>query len=144
LEDADLFFGSTLDNGSWDTAVWRFGSGSGLGAAADFFRFFDPDGLPFVGNNFFRWGTVDSTVSDGATRRYRELIDAIDTTADPEVLAELLVEAEQILADQAVILPLVLSGDVGLGYWPDAIAGVEINPRQGPLWNVDIWRVPTE
>jgi len=142
LEDASLFFGATLDNGSWDVSAWRFGTGSGLGAAVDFLRFFDPDGLPLVGANFFRWGTVDSGISNNQTRRYRQIIDALDQTSDPEVERALLVEAESILADQAVILPLILAGELGIAHWPEAVTGVRINPVQGPLWNVDTWRVP--
>ncbi len=143
LEDASLFFGATLDNGSWDVSAWRFGAGSGLGAAVDFLRFFDPDGLPLVGVNFFRWGTVDSAVSNDQTRRYLEIIDALDQTTNPEIERELLVEAESILADQVVILPLILAGELGIAYWPEAVTGVRINRVQGPLWNVDTWRVPT-
>ena len=142
LEDTSLFFGATLDDGSWDVSTWRFGAGSGLGAAIDFLQFFDPDGLPVVGVNYFRWGTVDSAVSNDQTRRYRQIIDALDQASDPEIIRDLLVEAEAILADQVVILPLILSGNSGIAYWPEAVAGVRINPVQGPLWNVDTWRVP--
>lgn len=144
LEDADLFFGSTLDNGSWDVAAWRFGARTGLNGATDFIRFYDPDGLPFVGDNFFRWGTVDSRVSNNATARYRQIVDALDRAIDPTEIQSLLIEAESILADEAVLLPLVLSDDEGIGYWPALVEGVAINPAQGPLWNVDTWRVPTE
>lgn len=142
LEDAAVFFGSTLDDGSWDVGVWRFGSGTGVGAARQFMHFYDPDGLPFVGTNFFRWGTVDSLVDDGATARYREVIDALDASIDPETTESLLVEAEQILADQAVLLPLLLAGVDGVGYWVEEVTGVAINPAQGVFWNVDVWRVP--
>jgi len=143
LEDASLFFGATLDDGSWDVSAWRFGAGSGLGAAIEFLRFFDPDGLPLVGVNYFRWGTVDSAISNEQTRRYRQIIQELDQTADLAIVRELLVEAESILADQVVLLPLILSGDLGIAYWPDAVQGLRINPVQGPLWNVDTWRVPT-
>lgn len=142
LEGSELFFGSTLDNGSWDVSTWRIGAGHGLGAAMDFIRVYDPDGLPFVGENYFRWGTVDSKVSGAATRRYGEIVDALDETVDPDAILALLIEAEQILADQVVLLPLIVSHLTGTGYWPAAVAGVASNPRQGVLWNVDTWRVP--
>ncbi len=144
LEDASLFFGTTLDDGTWDVSAWRLGAGSGLGAAADFMRLFDPAGLPFVGDNYFRWGTVDSVVIDEATERYGQIIDELNRVAQPGEIRELLVEAEGILADQVVILPLILAGEVGVGYWPSAVSGIAVNPVQGPLWNVDVWRVPTE
>jgi len=144
LEDVSLFFGTTLDTGSWDVSAWRFGAGSGLGAAVSFMRFFDPDGLPFLGDNYFRWGTVDSGIENSSTRRYGEIIDALDRAVEPETMRTLLIEAEAILAEQVVILPLILSSDIGLAHWPDTVAGVTINRVQGPLWNVDTWRVPTE
>lgn len=142
LEGSDLFFGSTLDNGSWDVSTWRIGAGEGLGAAMDFFRVYDPDGLPFVGENYFRWGTVDSRVSSEATQRYREIVDQLDRTVDRDEILALLVEAEQILADEVVLLPLIVSHLEGTGYWPAAVTGVASNPHQGVLWNVDTWRVP--
>jgi ABC-type transport system substrate-binding protein len=140
LEGSELFFGSTLDNGSWDVSAWTVGAGTGLGAAMDFIRVYDPDGLPFVGDNYFRWGTLDSTVSDAATSRYREIVDELDQTVDPVAITALLVEAEQILADEAVMLPLVVAHLAGTGYWPTAVTGVASNPHQGVLWNVDVWR----
>jgi peptide/nickel transport system substrate-binding protein len=144
LEDAALFFGMTLDNGSWDVSAWRYGAGFGLGAAARFLRFYDPDGLPFVGNNYFPWGTVDSRVRNGETTRFGGLIDAMDRTVDPEALSGLLTEAEEILADATVMLPLFLAGETGLAHRPEAVSGVSINRLQGPLWNADIWRIPIE
>ena len=86
---------------------------------------------------------MDSVVGNDQTRRYRQIIDTLDQTADPNIVRDLLVQAEAILADQVVILPLILSGQVGIAYWPEAVTGVRINPVQGPLWNVDIWRVPS-
>lgn len=144
LEDSSLFFGPTLDGGSWDVSAWRFGAGSGLGDAVRFFDFYDPAGLPPVGVNFFRWGTLDSGVGDGATGRYREIVSALDAAVDPEAIAELLIEAEQILADETVLLPLIVAGEAGVAHWPGAVTGVDLNPVQGILWNVDVWRVPTE
>jgi ABC-type transport system substrate-binding protein len=143
LEGSDLFFGSTFDNGSWDVSSWRIGAGDGLGAAIGFFRIYDPDGLPFVGDNYFRWGTVDSVVLNDATRRYAAIMDEIAETVDPEAIVDLLVEAEQILANEMVLLPLVVSHIDGTIHWPAAVTGVEANPRQGVLWNVDTWRRPT-
>ena len=140
LEASSLFFGSTFDNGSWDVSTWRIGAGRGLGAAMDFVRVYDPDGLPFVGDNFFRWGTIDSTVADESTARYGEIVDALDEAVDPEVILALLIEAEQILADEVVLLPLIVSHLEGTAHWPERILGVEANPYQGVLWNVDTWR----
>jgi ABC-type transport system substrate-binding protein len=143
LEGSELFFGSTFDNGSWDLSTWRIGAGDGLGDALRFFRIYDPDGLPFVGDNYFRWGTVDSTVSNAATRRYGEIIDEISETVDPGKMLEMLVEAEQILASEMIVLPLIVSHLEGTISWPTAVIGVEANSRQGVLWNVDTWRRPT-
>lgn len=143
LESSDIFFGTTLDNGSWDVSTWRINSSLGLGAALEFIRIYDPAGLPFVGANYFRWGTVDSTVSNAATVRYGEIVAALDRTVDPAELTDLVIEAEQILADELVLLPLIVSHLDGVGHWPAAVLGVASNPGQGILWNVDTWRVPS-
>lgn len=140
LEDSALFFGSTVDNGTWDLATWRFTGGSGLGAGVEFVRMFDPDGLPFVGANYYRWGTIDSTVTGEAVDRYRDVLFRLRSTIDPAEVAALLIEAESILADQVVLIPLLSSGDSGIAR-REALSGPTVNPIQGAMWNVDEWRL---
>ena len=138
LEESTLFFGTTVDNGSWDVSSWRFGGGPGLGSAEAFIAMFDPDGLPFVGANFYRWGTIDSTVSGRPVEDYRDLVDALGQTVDPAEVTALLEEAEGILADQVVIIPLLVSDEIGIAR-REGLTGPGLNRVMGVAWNIDEW-----
>jgi peptide/nickel transport system substrate-binding protein len=140
LEDSALFFGSTVDNGTWDLASWRFIGGQGVGGGVEFVQMFDPDGLPFVGTNYYRWGTIDSTVSGDAVDSYRDTLFRLRTTIDPAEISALLLEAEALLAEQVVLIPLLASGGVGIARH-EILSGPTVNPVQGAMWNVDEWRL---
>ena len=140
LEPPSELFGPTLDNGTWDVALLRLADVPGTSDAVAFAELYDPDGLPFVGTNYFRWGTLDSTVRDAATERYRDILDRLGATADAAERLALLEEAESVLAEEAVLIPLVVSGRVGLATWPGAIVGPELSAAGGPLWDVEVWR----
>lgn len=140
LEDAVLLFGQTLDNGTWDTATWRFTGGPGRSRAIEFVRMFDPNGLPFVGTNFFRWGTVDSKVQDAATRLYATLIEDLEGTTDPTSIDALLRQLENLLAEEMVILPLITHDRVAVAWWPNEVEGPAVNQGQGVAWNIATWR----
>lgn len=140
LEDPATFFGATLDNGSWDLAVWSVPGVPGAGPAADFLTIFDPDGLPFVGDNYLRWGTIDSTVSGDAVDRYRDLVDELGGVVDQETAVALLVQMEEILADQVVIVPLIVRDDLGLAWSGSEVSGPALNPAGGVAWNAALWR----
>jgi len=142
LEDPSLFFGQTLDNGTWDVAAWRFEGSPGRSGAIAFIELFDPEGLPFIGSNFFRWGTVDSLVADSSTMRYAQIVDEIRATIDPAEIDRLLLEAEGLLASQAVLLPLLVHERSGAAVWMDRVTGVTANPAQSELWDVETWRPP--
>jgi len=140
LEDAAVFFGPTLDNGAWDVGSWGLASAPGVSYAAALLEVFDPDGLPFVGSNFFRWGTIDSIVSGPEIDRYRDLIDELRGVVDAGEAAVLLAAAEEILADQVVIIPLIVRDDVGAAWWGSRLEGIRLNPFAGIAWNVASWR----
>jgi ABC-type transport system substrate-binding protein len=140
LEDPAAFHGETFDNGTWDVALLRLAAAPGTSDAVGFARLYDPDGLPFVGTNYFRWGTVDSSVLGTAPDRYREILARLRVTADPADRLTLLQQAERVLSSQAVLIPLMVSGHVGMAVWPDQVVGVELNGAGGPVWNVDVWR----
>lgn len=140
LEDSVLFLGTTVDNGSWDVSTWQFRGGPGPGSAEAFVDMFDPEGLPFVGSNFFRWGTIDSTVDGPEVEEYRSLVEQLAATIDPTEVEDLLVRAEDILADQVVIIPLLVADQVGVAV-RDGITGPGVNRYQGLMWNADEWHV---
>ncbi len=142
LEGSELLFGRTLDNGTWDTAIWRFTAGPGRSSAIDFVAMFDPEGLPFAGYNFFRWGTVDSLVADAATERYAAIVDELRATMDRAEIDRLLVDAENLLAENLVLLPLMVHELVGAAWWGDEVTGVTLDPYTGVTGTIGEWRVP--
>lgn len=139
LEEPGIFYGPTTDNGSWDVSVGRFTAGPGVASAIAFIQIFDPAGLPFVGANFFRWGTIDSVVSGEEVARYAAIAETLRATSDPAEARRLIEEAERILADQVVIIPLIVSGRIGVAFRPGELAGPAINSAEGALWNVAQW-----
>ncbi len=132
----------------WDPAAPITGDPSG-----------GPRGLP--GTNYSRWGTPSvccsapadsssdgtsvetnldqgaSTVLDEHTVRYAEILDQMRTTADHEVFADLAREAEQILADQVVFIPLLTRSSVG-AVWTNRVEGYIHSPWLF-TWNVEEW-----
>jgi ABC-type transport system substrate-binding protein len=139
LMDSQPFFGEVLPEGSWDVGQWAWVGSAGLSALVEFHSQFDPQGLPPDGSNFYRWGTPDSSVNNGATRRFATIVEAMNTTVDDAQLRSLIAEAEGILADQAVILPLFSRLVVG-AVWGDEIGGYVLNiSRAGPTWNIEEW-----
>lgn len=139
LEDSQVFFGETLDNGKWDLGEWAWlGSPgfSGLIAAMDLF---DPEAPPPNGMNYYNWGTPGSSVIDDSTARFAEIRDALNQSVDQTVLVPLIHEAENILADQVVIIPLYARLDPG-AVWADTIGGFKHNPTSaGFTWNMEEW-----
>jgi len=59
-------------------------------------------------------------------------------TADRDRLLELAAEAEEILADQVVIIPLATRGE-GVAWWSGAVAGVRHHPARPATWNLERW-----
>lgn len=140
LEDSALLFGETLDNGTWDVAEWKFAGGPGRARAVAFVEMFDPEGLPLVGTNFFRWGTPDSLVDGPAAARYARIVDELRATVDHAEVDRLLAEAEALLAEELVLLPLIVHEMDAAAVWVDEVEGVVVNPGRGALWNVESWR----
>lgn len=139
LMDSQLFFGEVLDSGTWDIGQWAWVGSPGLAGAVDIHRIFDPGAPPPDGANYYRWGTRDSSVRDEHTERFAEVVDEMTATVDDTRLRELLSEAEGILADQAVILPLQARLSVG-AVWADEVGGFRHNPTlAGHTWNIEEW-----
>jgi ABC-type transport system substrate-binding protein len=64
---------------------------------------------------------------------------AMRSTVDEEELAGLVAEAEAILADQVVIIPLLARISAGAG-WADRISGYVHNPSAATdTWNIEWW-----
>jgi peptide/nickel transport system substrate-binding protein len=139
LEDSQLFFGETLDNGRWDLGEWAWVGSPGLSGLVSIHDVWDPEAPPPDGQNSYRYGTEDSTVNDENSQRFAEVRDAMNATVDEAELTTLINEAENILADQVVIIPLYARLDPG-AYWGDELGGVKHNPSQASIaWNMEEW-----
>ncbi len=152
LEDSSLFFGNTLDSGDWDVGEWAWIMSPGTAALASIFDVFDPARPPPDGSNFYRWGTPalseaepdlfnqgPSLVRDEHTAAFAALLEEMRRTVDGGEIVRLAREAEAILADQVVIIPVVTRSDPG-AVWADELAGYVHNPSQaGDTWNVEYW-----
>jgi peptide/nickel transport system substrate-binding protein len=139
LEDSQLFFGETLDNGKWDFGEWAWQGSPGLSGLVAAHDLFDPEAPPPEGGNYYRWGTTDSSVIDAASQRFAEIRDAVNATVDEEELQVLFAEGEAILADNLVILPLY-ARLVTAAVWEDEVGGYKHNPTQATdTWNIEEW-----
>lgn len=150
VEATDLFFGSTFALGSWDLGMWAWEIPGGLSGVVRTLGYWDPAGPPPTGLNYQRWGTpavsgygsdfdqAASTVSDAATARYAAILEEMRATADRDRLLVLAAEAEEILADQVVIIPLATRGSA-VAWWSDAVAGVRQHPSRPVTWNLGRW-----
>jgi len=139
LEDSQLFFGETLDNGKWDLGEWAWVGSPGLSGLISIHDVWDPEAPPPDGSNYYRWGTEDSSVIDDATARFAEVRDEMNATIDNATLITLIEEAENILADELVILPLY-ARLVTAAVWADEISNFKHNPTNAShTWNVEYW-----
>jgi ABC-type transport system substrate-binding protein len=139
LQDSQLFYGETLDNGTWDIGEWAWVGSPGLAGLVGIHDVFDPEAPPPDGSNYYRWGTEDSSVRNEQTKRFAEVRDLMNRTVDAGEVEDLIAEAEEILADQMVILPLYSRLVVG-AVWEDEIANFVMNPTQAShTWNIESW-----
>ena len=94
----------------------------------------DPAGEP-PDANFGQWQPGSE-----AADRYSEIVEAVRTTVDSAEFWSLIVEAEQILADELIVIPLVSRSSVA-AHWSDAVIGVVHNgSRSEVTWNVELWQ----
>ncbi len=140
LQDSALFFGETLDNGKWDLGEWAWVGTPGLAGLIGIHDVWDPEAPPPDGGNYYRYGVAaEGAEATDASVRFGEVRDAMNQTVDPDELVSLINEAENILADNAVMHPLY-ARLVTAAVWEDEIGGFKHNPSQaGHTWNIEDW-----
>lgn len=139
LEERSELLGRTMQAGIWDVGEWAWTGSPGMSGLVGIHDLFDPAGVPPDGSNFYRWGTADSAVNDATTVRFAEVKDAMNRTLDEDLLIALINEAEAILADGLVFIPLYSRPVIG-AVWADEIGGYKLNPsRAGHTWNMEVW-----
>jgi peptide/nickel transport system substrate-binding protein len=150
-KDSAIFFGAGyLDGGGWDLAGWAWMATPGPAGVLQTLSLYDPELPPPEGENYSRWGTPavsgeisyldqgPSRVRDAYTARYALLLDEMRTTADHDRFAALAREAENILADQVVFIPLLTRATLS-AVWADEIAGYGYSTWLD-TWDVETWR----
>jgi peptide/nickel transport system substrate-binding protein len=139
LQDPQVFFGETFDNGAWDVGMWSWTGSSGFDGLVTIHDAFDPEGPLPEGSNYYRWGTEDSSVRNGHTERFAEVRDLMNSTVDDVELTGLIAEAEEILASRMIMLPL-FSYPVFGAVWEEEITGFVQTPTQADYtWNAEAW-----
>jgi peptide/nickel transport system substrate-binding protein len=156
LEHSGLFFGDTLDSGTWDLGAWGWGGVPSVSSLiAVHVHAFNPDRPPPAGSNTYRWGSPavegsdyplfdqgESLVVDDHTRRAIELADLMAHTVDLEEIAAYVAEFEDLLADQMVFLPLYPLEPGVAAIWENRVGGVKNSTSMSTLtWNMAGWHL---
>src|SRR3990167_7658518 len=127
IDPALIFFGNTLDFGYFDVANWAWVGSPDMASLMAIHRAWDPSRTPPNGLAFTRWGSSAvsgqedsrynqgaSSVVDAATERFRVLVGLMERTVDERELIAYFHEAEAILAEAVVFLPLYQTPDIGV------------------------------
>lgn len=138
LEDSSLFFGDTFDTGTWDLGEWAWLGTPGLAGLVSIHDVWNP--TSDIATAPYRWGAgEDGSYTNENTERFAEVRAQMNATVDEDELTALIAEAEQILADEVVIIPLYARLSIGAA-WADEIGGYKHNPSQaGHVWNIEEW-----
>lgn len=130
-------FFSQMPAAEFDIYAMRLFPGTGgLSGVAHSLAVFDPS----IDSQFpiALWGAL----AEEATR-YSEVVAAARAEVDQQRLLELITEAERILADNAVLYPLVRKQPFMRAWWPDRIQGIAPNRhQQWDTWNAAQWWRP--
>jgi peptide/nickel transport system substrate-binding protein len=140
LEDSQIFFGDTVQDGTWDVGSWAWAGVSGSAGIVEFFDRFDPAVPRADSRSFYNWGTPGSSVeADEAVAQFDILLARMRSTTDAPEVFLLARQAEELLADQVVVIPLGAHPTVG-AVWADEIQGYRMNPSvAGHTWNIEHW-----
>jgi peptide/nickel transport system substrate-binding protein len=142
LEDGMLLFSESGPNGAFDVAAWGWWSFPGLSGLVSVHDLWDPENQGPGGDNWYYWGTEAGAYRNGATARFAELRDEMDATVDVAELETLIEEAEAILSDEVVFVPLYSHLSLG-AVWADGVANVMHGPpypvAAGLTWNLEDW-----
>jgi len=140
LQDSQLFFGETLDNGKWDFGTWAWVGSPGFSGLIGIADLWDPETPPPGGQNYYRYGVeLEGAFSDAASVRYAAVRDELNATLEPDEVTALIQEMENILADNAIMHPLY-ARPVTAAVWVDEIGGFKHNPTQAThTWNIEDW-----
>lgn len=128
------FFGTQLPDRQLDLYAWRaFAGGVGLSSVVDALGLYLPE------QTILDWSGLEAEAT-----RFADLLDEARSEFDQDRQAELLGEAESVLADNALTYPLVKRQATSVIYWPDTVEGIIPNRLHGwDTWNAAQWRSPS-
>jgi ABC-type transport system substrate-binding protein len=153
LEPSSLFFGETTEYGNYDLGDWAWVGTPGFAGLIGIHDVWDPEQNPPNGSNYYRFGSAAyagegdfapytqgaSSLINENSARMAEIRDAMNATVDSAELVALLNEAETILANELVFIPLFTRLDAGV-VWADEIGNFKHNPSSaGTEWNIEFW-----
>jgi len=137
--DSLIFFGEQLGTGEFDIGMWAWVSSGGYGSQVALMELLDP-ASEALDTNYGNWGR-GSSQSDGSIE-FSELVVEARTTVDPERFSEIVVRAEELLAEYLPLIPLFQRGSAA-AFWEDSLEGVVHNgSKSGLTWNVEWWQKP--
>ena len=128
METAEVFFGQTTGQGTYDIGVWAWGSGVDPSQKL----LFTCDQIPtksneFRGNN--KYGYCNEEVD--------RLFDQADAELDDTRRAELTREIQRLMADDAVLMPVFQQPET-IAY-SHSVYGIEQNVVGGLFWRIGQW-----
>ncbi|MBI5157125.1 MAG: hypothetical protein HZA58_03825 [Acidimicrobiia bacterium] len=149
-DPALVFFGDTLDFGNYDLGNWSWKGNPGFVRAVAMHAAWSPTSTPPEGLAFSRWGSPAvsgkeeagfnqgaSSVINEKSARYGIIARLMEFTADERELHAYFAEAETLLAEDLVFIPLFEVPDPGV-VWADEIAGYHHYPALD-TWNIATW-----
>jgi peptide/nickel transport system substrate-binding protein len=130
LEDSGVFFSQTTGQGSFDMGLWAWSSNLDPTHTS----LFACDQIPtsannHEGSNFYRY------CNEEVSHKLHEA----DSVVETSVRARLIHETEQMMADDAALLPLYLRPETVA--YSKRMQGVNSNPIGGAMWNSEEWSV---
>ena len=151
LEPRVIYLGETIEFGTFDLGDWTWVGRPGLRELAALHRVWDPEQAPPIGANYYRFGSPGyqgegdlldyqegpSSLLNEHTARMAEIYDLLGATVDEREVLALVAEAETILAEQLVFIPLYELPDAGV-VWADEIGGYRHHPAED-TWNIATW-----
>ncbi|MBW1880946.1 MAG: hypothetical protein JRJ84_21535, partial [Deltaproteobacteria bacterium] len=126
----------------FDLGGWAWVGSPGLFGLVATHGLFDPNGASPEGMNYYQWG-VDPADRDEHQVRFVEIVEEMNTTVDETELTALIHEAEEIIADQVVIIPLYQWAG-GIAFDPRQVEGIVANSHMWGTftWEIERWKKP--
>lgn len=123
-------FGSTVLPGEYELGLWTLvDTFPSLSISSTF----QTSSMPSEENGYAGLNFARASVPE-----LDELLSTISTTVDEDERYDASVDADAIIADQVLSLPIATVPNVLL--WSDELGGdIAINPSEGPWWNLEAW-----